>query len=143
MFKIGCAECHSIFLVDQSDCEDNDVWECPECQSDVECVSYGACPECREQVGFRFDSMSKIVLDIGKAVVLSFIKPVNSINGILYLAGSFMDDIPDGIARGACTICKTNIVSCPRCSTNHAANYDMNSFETTKCHECNIKFREP
>ena len=142
-YNVKCPECETEFVVEASDSDEDDVWECPECEADVECTFYGGCPQCEELVGFCLGSdeevLGDIATNIAKGAVKSVLDPLQAVGS---LAGRFLDEIPDG-KWGQCTVCETHCVVCPRCGAIQEWVGSEEGNEPVKCINCKRKFRHP
>jgi hypothetical protein len=140
IYYVGCSECDEIFHVNADECEEDDVWICPECNEPTSCAWYGCCPACEEFSSFRHGSFVDTAAYIMAKSVQGFLNPIQAVVEMK----RFVDNIPDGTDWGFCTLCDTECVVCPTCQTIQVwLSHQDSSRDFIRCCHCRTRYRHP
>jgi hypothetical protein len=112
---------------------------CGRCKAALEIVWTGECPSCDQPAAFRLSNVGTIAWEVAENAVGGWLNPLSAISGLK----RFVDEIPDGLAYGHCSVCSEVAVVCPNCTVANRFPAESSPNAVLSCNECRCRFRHP
>lgn len=137
---IRCSNCGKAYKVVGNDIFEEDlIYHCSNCNSDIHVPFFTYCKHCDEFVGIDNGTFRENACEIVGKAISGYLRPASAISNI----GRFFDNIPSANGWGVCKFCNTKYIRCPRCNEPIEVKPGTGDNDVLFCPDCGQRMRQP